>query len=117
MRRVSFSSSFRCRVTLGSVCARSAAVRASSANPSTTVSAFFISCANPAVSRPTVLVRCARSRATETSARRRCSVQAEATPAIAITSTARYRRPPTSRPFQSETTSATVESRKITGPQ
>jgi len=102
---------------LASDCARSAAVRASSANPSTTVSAFFISCANPAVSRPTVLVRCARSSATEISASRRCSVQADATPPAASRSTARYCRLPRLIPFQSETTSTMVESRKMIGPQ
>jgi hypothetical protein len=81
------------------------------------VSAFFISCAKPAVSRPTVLVRCARSSATEISASRRCRVQAEATPPAARISTSRYCRPPRLIPFQSEITSAIVESRKTIGPQ
>ena len=81
------------------------------------MSAFFISCAKPAVSRPTVLVRCARSRATEISASRRCSSHADATPPAASRSTARYCSPPRLTPFQSETTSAMVESRKMTVPQ
>src|SRR5438094_5854216 len=117
VRRVSFSTSRRWRITLASVLAFSPEVRASSANPRITVSAFFISCAKPAVKRPTVLVRCARSSAPEISPRRRCRVQPEATPKTASSTTARYIRPPRLAPFQSPTTRTAVARRKITGPQ
>src|SRR5438552_2506281 len=117
VRRVSFSTSRRWRITLGSVPAFSPVVRASSPKPRITVSAFFISWANPAVRRPTVLVRCARSSAWEISPRRRWRIHPEATPNTASRTTARYIRPPRLTPFQRPTTRATVARRKITGPQ
>src|SRR5438105_11036048 len=117
VRRVSFSTSRRCRITLASVPAFSPEVRASSANPRITVSAFFISCAKPAVSRPTVLVRCARSSAPEISPSRRCRIHPDATPKTARSTTARYISPPRLLPFQRPTTRTAVARRKITGPQ
>ncbi len=117
VRRVSFSTSRRWRITFASVPAFSPSVRESSAKPRITVSAFFISWAKPAVSSPTVLVRCARSRACEIPPSRRCRLHPEATPKTASNTTARYMSPPRFTPFQRPTTRAAVARRKITGPQ